>query len=177
MISEIFRLNAQFVSAQNRLTQDIGLGSSRWRVLEAMSRASSFQHVAGLARIMQLTRQNVQKIINELEAEGYVAFASNPRNRQAKLVVLTAKGLRSYQTACRRLVPWANRLADGLSTSDIAEGTNIVRLLIERLIQDDYQAIHLQKPDLSSDPLSRGELSVHVGHGQNPASGRREPYS
>jgi DNA-binding MarR family transcriptional regulator len=136
LLPEILRLNAFVASAQNRLTQDIGLSGARWRVLEVIAHAGRPQHVARLARIMQLTRQSVQTLVNGLEMDGYVAFAESPRNRRAKLVVLTAKGMSGHRTATRRQVAWANRLAEGLAAGDVASAIRTLRLLIERLGQN-----------------------------------------
>jgi DNA-binding MarR family transcriptional regulator len=51
--------------------------------------------VAHIARNMGLSRQNVQRLTNELEAQGVIRFAPNPR--RAKLVLPTKQGRLLYE--------------------------------------------------------------------------------
>jgi DNA-binding MarR family transcriptional regulator len=163
LLPEVFRLNAFVALAQNRLTQDIGLSSARWRVVEVVAHAGRPQHVARLARIMQLTRQTVQALVNDLETDGYVAFAQSPRNRRAKLVVLTAKGASSHRTATRRQVSWVNRLANGIDARDIAEAIRTLRSLIKQFSQNENRTAQSGKPTRPGVAASRRKFSVHLG--------------
>jgi len=141
LIPQVFHLNSELGSAQNRLMRDIGLSTSLWRVLEVVSQASRPLHVASFARAMRVSRQSIQKTVNELKADGYVKLADNPRNRQAKLVLLTEKGLRAFRIGTMRQVPWANRLAGGLGVDAIAALLRTVQILTERLARDAYRPI------------------------------------
>src|SRR5215470_5286376 len=111
---DLFRLNSLLSTAGDRLVARLGLTSARWQILGAVIAAERPQPVAWLARDMGANRQNVQRIVNDLEADGLVAFASNPHHRRAQLVVLTDKGQRAYDAAMRLQAPWINDLAEGL---------------------------------------------------------------
>lgn len=161
LIPRMFRLNSEFVSAQNRLMQDIGLSSALWRVLEVVSQARRPLHVASFARVMHVSRQSVQKIVNELKADGYVRLADNPRNRQAKLVLLTEKGLKTYRAATMRQVPWTNRVSDGLDANDIAVLGATVETLIERLVREGRRT--LRDPGRSREQPTRRILTADLG--------------
>ena len=54
-----------------------------------------------LAERSGLTRQAVTQIVDDLEALGYVTRAPDPRDRRAKLVVYTSRGLELYETGRR----------------------------------------------------------------------------
>jgi DNA-binding MarR family transcriptional regulator len=82
---------------------------------------------------MGLNRQGVQRIVNELEKDGIVAFAPNPNHRRANLVVLTERGKAIYEAASNLQAPWVNRLSDGLNLKGIAIATEVVGELRERL--------------------------------------------
>ncbi|MFZ0205674.1 MAG: MarR family transcriptional regulator, partial [Roseiarcus sp.] len=71
-------------------------------------------------------RQNVQRIINDLQKDGLVAFEANPHHRRAQLVVLTDKGRWTFDAAMRLQVPWINNLSDGLSVEDIETTHRVV---------------------------------------------------
>jgi DNA-binding MarR family transcriptional regulator len=58
---------------------------------------------------MGLSRQNVQRIVNELEAQGVLRFAPNPHHQRAKLVLLTEHGRGLYKAAAERQGPWRRR--------------------------------------------------------------------
>jgi DNA-binding MarR family transcriptional regulator len=78
-----------------------------------------YSHISWLARDLGANRQNVQRIVNDLQKEGLVAFEANPHHRRAQLVVLTDKGKQTFDAAMRLQTPWINGLSDGLSIEDI----------------------------------------------------------
>jgi len=133
LILEVFRLNGRLLAAGDRLVGDLGLTSARWQVLGAIALAAAPMPVAWIARNMGLTRQAVQRIVNELIGEGVLALAANPHHRRAKLVVLTDRGARLHQTIEKRRLPWAGALAEGLPPRTIASAATTLRALRERL--------------------------------------------
>jgi DNA-binding MarR family transcriptional regulator len=133
LILEVFRLNGRLLVAGDRLVSGLGLTSARWQVLGAVALAERPEPVAWLARSMGLNRQGVQRIVNELAAEGYVALEPNPHHRRASLVVLTAKGRTAFATADRLQTPWVNALAKGIGAEDIAAAKRTVAALRRRL--------------------------------------------
>jgi DNA-binding MarR family transcriptional regulator len=110
----VFRLNGCLIAAGDDLVADLGLTSARWQVLGAIALAPAAETVARLARAMGLQRQGVQRIVNELAAEGILTLEDNPHHRRARLVRLTSKGEALFEAAGRRQRPWAKRLAKGL---------------------------------------------------------------
>ena len=133
LILDVFRLNGRLLAAGDRLVEHLGLTSARWQVLGAIALATAPAPVAWIARDMGLTRQGVQRIVNELEQDGFLAFADNPHHRRAKLVTLTAKGRTVYDAADRLQKPWVNTLAKGVSAGDIAAARRLLDALRDRL--------------------------------------------
>ncbi len=133
LILETFRLNGRLLAAGDALTADLGLTSARWQVLGAMALSPAPLPVAHIARTMGLTRQAVQRLVNELQRDGLVRFEPNPHHRRAKLVVLTDRGTASYDAAMRRQGPWARGLAHGLGTERIEEASATLRAIRRRL--------------------------------------------
>ncbi|HXY76691.1 MAG TPA: MarR family transcriptional regulator, partial [Steroidobacteraceae bacterium] len=88
LVLDLFRLNNLLLTAGDRLVAELGLTSARWEILGALAAADHPQPVAWLARDMGANRQNVQRIINDLEKAGLVVFEPNPHHRRAQLVVL-----------------------------------------------------------------------------------------
>jgi DNA-binding MarR family transcriptional regulator len=133
LILSVFRLNSLLITAGDRLVAGLGLTSARWQILGAVAFADRPGPVAWLARDLGANRQNVQRIVNDLEKEGLVAFAPNPHHRRAQLVVLTARGRQTFEAAMRLQVPWANGLAQGLSAAEIAAAGEVVAALRRKL--------------------------------------------
>ncbi len=133
LVLETFRLNGRLLAAGDRLTRGIGLTSARWQVVGAIALARRPLPVAQIARNMGLTRQAVQRVVNELAAARLVTFAANPHHRRAKLVVLTAAGRAAYTAATDRQIPWANHLGSGLDDAAIKAAVAVMRVMRQRL--------------------------------------------
>jgi len=119
LILTLFRVNNLTLTWGDKLVAPFGLTSARWQVLGAIVFAKRPQPVAWLARALGANRQNIQRIVNDLHKEGLVVFEPNPHHRRAQLVVLTEKGQQAYQAAIDAYNPMADRLAEGLSLSDM----------------------------------------------------------
>lgn len=126
---ESFRFHGALMAAGERLTAPVGLTSSRWQVLSTVARAKQPETVANIGRIMGLTRQGVQRIVNELVSEKLLGIAPNPHHKRASLICLTDTGHNAFLSMTERQVPWANALAAELDANKIDEA----RLLMAKL--------------------------------------------
>jgi DNA-binding MarR family transcriptional regulator len=133
LVLSLFSLNNRMLAAGDRLVAGLGLTSARWQVLGTIVAAVRPQPVAWLARDMGGNRQNVQRIVNDLEKEGLVAFQPNPHHKRAQLVVLTNKGKRTFDAAMRLQAPWINALSAGLGVKDIETTCRVVSALLRKL--------------------------------------------
>jgi DNA-binding MarR family transcriptional regulator len=133
LILDLFRLNSRVVNAGDRLVAGLGLTSARWQILGTIIAADRPQPVAWLARDLGANRQNVQRIVNDLQSDGLVEFQPNPHHRRAQLVVLTDKGRATFDAAMRLQSPWVNSLAEGLPVEDIATTHSVMSALRRKL--------------------------------------------
>jgi DNA-binding MarR family transcriptional regulator len=85
--------------------------------------------VPQIARMRPTSRQRMQRLADELSAEGLVKFIENPKHRRSKLVQLTRKGDAHYRELNARLLSIASTLGVALSEPDIRKTTEIVRQL------------------------------------------------
>lgn len=139
LILDLFSLNNRIVASGDRLVAGLGLTSARWQILGTIVAADRPQPVAWLARDLGAHRQNVQRIVNDLAKEDFVAFEPNPHHRRATLVVLTEKGKRTYEAAMVLQAPWINKLSKGLQLKDIAT-THAVMTALRRKLEGDGDA-------------------------------------
>jgi DNA-binding MarR family transcriptional regulator len=82
-----------------------------------------------IARMRPTSRQRMQRLADELAAEGLVTFIDNPRHLRSKLVKLTAKGETRYDEMSAELLTIAATLVAPLSEADIRKTSEVVRQL------------------------------------------------
>ena len=104
-----FRLNGQFLDVAERLARPAGLTATWWQVLGAVPREPL--SVAGIARVMGMTRQGVQRIADLLVEKGLAEYLPNPAHRRAKLLRPTEAGL----AALHKIGPGQSEFAAKLS--------------------------------------------------------------
>lgn len=87
--------------------------------------------VPQIAEMRPTSRQRMQRLADELAADGLVEFVDNPRHQRSSLVRLTRKGEARYRTMSARLLTMASALGAGLSEAEIRRSIEIVRRLSE----------------------------------------------
>jgi DNA-binding MarR family transcriptional regulator len=133
LVIDVFRLNGALLASGDALVGDLGLSSARWQVLGAIAFSPVPLPVAHLARNMGLTRQAVQRSVDEMRNDGLVRLDPNPHHRRAMLVTMTERGTSAYRAASQRQERWADVLAAGLSPKDIEAASVLMRELQRRL--------------------------------------------
>lgn len=115
----VFRANGALIAAGDVLTAPFELSSARWQVMGAVSLAGQPLTVPQIARNMGLTRQSVQRLVDELERQGMVALDVNPHHKRAKLVRLSPGGEAAYAAIMERWSALAARLAEGTTADQL----------------------------------------------------------
>lgn len=133
LILEVFRLNGRLLAAGDALVADIGLTSARWQVLGAIALSPAPLPVAHVARNMGLTRQAVQRLVNEMVGDGLLRLGPNPHHQRAKLIHLTDAGRSAYEAAMKRQGPWSAEIAAGVNVGQIETAITTLRSLRRRL--------------------------------------------
>jgi DNA-binding MarR family transcriptional regulator len=85
--------------------------------------------VPQIARMRPTSRQRMQRLADELAAEGLVKFIDNPKHRRSKLVQLTRQGEARYRELNARFLVIASTMGVALTEADIRKTTEIVRQL------------------------------------------------
>ncbi|HEY6703628.1 MAG TPA: hypothetical protein VI010_05995, partial [Xanthobacteraceae bacterium] len=86
-----------------------------------------------IARMRPTSRQRMQRLADELAADGLIKFVDNPKHRRSKLVQLTPKGDARYRQLDARLLAIASTMCVALSEPDIRRTTEIVRQLSDNV--------------------------------------------
>ncbi len=87
--------------------------------------------VPQIAQMRPTSRQRMQRLADELAAEGLVEFIDNPDHRRSKLVRLTRKGEARYRDSSARFLAIASSMGAELGEAEIRKSTEILRQLSE----------------------------------------------
>jgi len=85
--------------------------------------------VPQIAQMRPTSRQRMQRLADELAADGLVEFVDNPKHRRSKLVRLTRKGDARYRKLSARFLAIASTMGTGLSEADIHKTIEVLRQL------------------------------------------------
>jgi DNA-binding MarR family transcriptional regulator len=77
------------------------------------------------------SRQRMQRLADELAAEGLVAFIENPKHRRSKLVRLTPTGHARYRQQHSQLLAIAASVGDALREADVRKSNETLQHLSE----------------------------------------------
>ncbi|KAA0120954.1 MarR family transcriptional regulator [Methylobacterium sp. P1-11] len=133
LVVAVFRLNGDLLAAGDLLVQDLGLTSARWQVLGAIALAPAPLPVAHIARNMGLARQSVQRVVDDMRADGLVRLEPNPHHRRAPLVAMTPRGADAYRQAMARNDLWSDGLTEGLAPEAIEAAGTLLQALQQRI--------------------------------------------
>lgn len=111
-----FRLNGQFMHVAEGLARPVGMTAVWWQVLGAVLREPL--PVSGIARVMGMTRQGVQRIADLLVERGLAEYLPNPAHRRAKLLQPTAEGREAVAKINPAHQDFADRLVGELGAED-----------------------------------------------------------
>lgn len=89
------------------------------------------QTVPQLAGAQSVSRQYIQKLVNQLAEEGNVAFAENAAHKRSHLVQLTAEGRTYMETMLRREAKIAAAQVIEFPVEALAETTRMLRAIRE----------------------------------------------
>ena len=89
--------------------------------------------VPQIAQMRPTSRQRMQRLADELAAEGVVTFIENPKHRRSKLVQLTRKGEARYREMNARFLAIASTMGIAFSEAEIRKTSEIVRQLSEEV--------------------------------------------
>ena len=110
----------------------VGVTPGQLRVLRTLARAEGPLRIGDLARRLDVVPRSATSVVDDLEALGHVRRTSDPADRRATLVALTAGGIAVLDELGRRRRAGLAELLDRLTAAEQAE---LVRLLT-RLTDD-----------------------------------------
>lgn len=118
----------------DRVTARAGQSTPRFSVLREIA-VKGPMSVADIARVRRAARQGVQRLAQELAADGLVEFVRNPRHRRSPLVRLTPAGDRVIRELLAEQDATARRIAPKMELRELRNAIALLRQfgeLVER---------------------------------------------
>ncbi len=135
VVADIYELAGRLRESGETIAKTVGQTQARWQVLSAASGAP--QTVPQIARVLGVTRQNVQRIADLLVAEGLAQYQDNPDHRVSPHLILTRRGRAAFDQLMKAAAGFHARLARKLTPSDAASLQRGLRRLLEALTETD----------------------------------------
>jgi DNA-binding MarR family transcriptional regulator len=107
-------------------------GEGYWSVLRLL-KVNGSQTVPQLARYRCVPRQSIQKLANEMLADGVIELVNNPAHKRSKLLRLTPQGEIVFAELSDRVAVLAETLAEQSDAAQLQNAVEVVKQLHENL--------------------------------------------
>lgn len=94
------------------------------------------QTVPQLARARPVSRQHIQKLANDMVADGLLRFVPNPAHKRSQLIEATPKGLDAYSRMNSSLGDLADQLGEGFSKEELYMTASVLERMRAHLAQN-----------------------------------------
>src|SRR5580698_8203191 len=118
IVADVYELAGRFRDRGEAIARTVGQTQARWQVMSAAS--AELHTVPQIARVLGVTRQNVQRIADLLVAEGSAEYRDNPDHRGSPHLVLTRTGRAALEQLTKAASGYHACLARKLSPADFA---------------------------------------------------------
>ena len=129
LVLPVFALNGELLEAAAVITAPHELTPARWQVLGTVLEEPL--PVAEIARRVGLTRQSVQRVANDVVAQGWAVWQPNPARRGQNLLTLTERGRDAVNALADEQHAWANAVGRAVGAEDL----KALRSLISRVTE------------------------------------------
>ena len=116
---EIFKVSGLLNAEGDKLTEELGLSSARWKVMGAIEKSDDLVTVSQIARIMGQSRQATQRVTDIMVKDGLLTWLDNPNHKKAKLVNMTEKGKEAYSLLDKKQEVWAESGAESIERDEL----------------------------------------------------------
>lgn len=134
LVADLFEVAGRLRRAGDGAARAVGQSQARWQVLSVISEGT--WTVPRIAERLGVTRQNVQRIADELVDGRLAEWAANERHARSPLLVLAPSGERALREIRRSASDLDASLAGALGPRDLAAVRGGIRKLLAFLRAD-----------------------------------------
>jgi len=119
IILEVFKVSGLLNIEGDKISEEFGLSSARWKVMGAIVKSNEPVTVSEIGRVMGQSRQATQRVVDVMAKDGLVEMLDNPHHKRAKLVTLTGKGAVVYEKLDKKQATWAESGAQQIQRDEL----------------------------------------------------------
>ncbi|WP_119299874.1 MarR family winged helix-turn-helix transcriptional regulator [Dongia deserti] len=128
LVARVFQAAGEMRRAGEAIAAQVGQTQARWQLMSVVS--EGHWTVPDAARELGVTRQGVQRIADELVADGLAQYVSNPRHQRSPFLQLTPRG---HETLAK-ITAVARRSNQKMARLLTAEQLDATRDVLHRII-------------------------------------------
>lgn len=131
LLADVYELAGVSRRSSEQLAAQAGQTAARWHVLSVLSGGS--MTVPAVARRLGLSRQAVQRVVDDLVEAGLVRLEPNPGHARSPLATLTAEGAPLLRDLFRRSEESRAALLEraGLNAQELQAARRVIRALCD----------------------------------------------
>ncbi|MEJ8657032.1 MULTISPECIES: MarR family winged helix-turn-helix transcriptional regulator [Streptomyces] len=138
LVADVYEAAGALRRLGERTARAEGLTQARWQVLSVASEEALT--VPQAARRLGVTRQNVQRVANDLVELGHAAYTANPDHRGSPLLTLTPSGRDALASVTERATEQHRTLFAALPEKDVAAARSLLHRLLAELNRQERAA-------------------------------------
>jgi DNA-binding MarR family transcriptional regulator len=115
----VFAAHASVLRYGDTANAPFGQSSARWRVMFNIAQGNG--SVSEIARATDYTRQSIQRLADNLVAEGLATYTRDPDDRRRQIITLTSKGKKLLDEMESDFDRWSGRLVKQLGKENVSQ--------------------------------------------------------
>lgn len=137
LMADVFELAGRSRRSSDTFARQFGHTAARWHVLSVVH--DEAMTVPRIADRLGVTRQSVQRVVDELRAEHLVELADNPAHRRSRLVRITDRGVALADQLFAASAPARASMLDtaNLSAAELRQARTTLRRILVHFGEDE----------------------------------------
>ncbi len=133
LVSGVIQLSNVLMRSLAPVFEKARVTPQQWAILSTLADTGGPMTLAGLARAMLVSKQNMTGMIARLEQLGFAERQGDPNDLRSSRLTLTRRGRATVEKLRPAYEEWRRGLAGDISERDIAAVARTVDRLIEQL--------------------------------------------
>jgi DNA-binding MarR family transcriptional regulator len=137
LVAGVIQLSNLLMRHMAPVFERAGVTPQQWAILTAVAGEERPMTLAGLARVMLVSKQNMTGMVARLEQLGLVERQGDPEDLRSSRLVLTRRGRSTVEKLRPAYEAWRRDLGGEISERELAAVTRTVDRLIDRLQREE----------------------------------------
>jgi DNA-binding MarR family transcriptional regulator len=133
LVADVYELAGTLRRHGEALAASAGQTQARWQLLSVVSDGAST--VPQAARRLGVSRQAIQRVADDLDAEGLVRYRPNPDHQRSALLDLTPHGTETLAAITAAAHRWHSTIASDLDQSALEQTRKVLRQILRRIAE------------------------------------------